>query len=203
VRVLSLESSTDSASVALWVDGRVLAEESFESKRSLSADLFPVLWRLLEPFERMERIVVGLGPGSYAGVRIAIAAALGLQVVWDCELVGIPSVAGLADAAENCRVIGDARRGTWYYTRVERGVCLAGPQLVDSAEALRALLEKDGGEICATEELAPEWGACLRRPSAALLARLAAADVGIVQRGELEPLYLREAHITKPKEAKG
>lgn len=199
MKVLALEASTDFASVALWAEGRVLVEESFASKRSLSADLFPVLWRVLEPFGRMERIAVGLGPGSYAGVRIAIAAALGLQAVWDCELVGIPSVAALEEAGEAFRVIGDARRGTWYYTRVEGGVCVEGPLLVDSSEALRVLLEKEGGAIFATEELPPEWGASLRRPSAVRLARLAAADVGIVQTVSLEPLYLREAHITTPK----
>lgn len=203
MKVLGMESSTDLASVALWGGGRVLFEETFPSKRSLSADLFPVLWRLLEPVGAVDRVVVGLGPGSYAGVRIAIAAALGLQAVWGCELVGIPSVAALSGAGERYQVIGDARRGTWYYTRVERGVCVEGPLLADSADALRGLLQKATGgegqcmEVYATEPLPSEWGAGLRFPSAAALASLAAGGIGIVQNAALEPLYLREAHITK------
>jgi tRNA threonylcarbamoyladenosine biosynthesis protein TsaB len=204
VRVLGLETSTDFASVALWEDGGVVFEENFPSKRSLSADLFPVLWRLLEPVGRVDRVVVGLGPGSYAGVRIAIAAAMGLQAVWGCELVGIPSVAALAGAGERYRVIGDARRGTWYYTRVESGVCVKGPLLADSAEGLRGCLGDALGHgeppepVYATEALPLEWGAEVRFPSASLLVSLAAAGTGIVQSADLEPLYLREAYITKP-----
>lgn len=204
MKVLGLEASTDLASVAMWEEGRILFEETFPSKRSLSADLFPVLWRLLEPVGAVDRVVVGLGPGSYAGVRITIAAAMGLQAVWGCELVGIPSVAALRGAGERYQVIGDARRGTWYYTRVEHGVCAEGPLLAESAAVLLGYLQAaaacDGRPlgICATELLPAEWSAELCFPSAAGLASLAAAGVGIVQTGGLEPLYLREAHITRP-----
>ena len=203
MKVLALEASTDFASVALWEDGRFVFEEAFASKRSLSADLFPLLWRLLEPVGVVDRIVVGLGPGSYAGVRITIAAALGLQAVWGCELVGIPSVAGMRAGSGCFQVIGDARRGTWYYTRVEAGVCVEGPLLVDSDGALRAYLQKAQGKVCSTEELPPEWEASVLVPSASILAKLAAFGTGIVQTTELEPLYLRDVHITKPAAARG
>lgn len=209
MKVLGLESSTDLASVALWEGGRMLFEETFPSKRSLSADLFPVLWRLLEPVGAVDRLVVGLGPGSYAGVRIAIAGAMGLQAVWGCELVGIPSVAALRGAGERYQVIGDARRGTWYYTRVEQGVCVEGPLLVESAAALRGHLQRAvdcGGAplgVCATETLPGGWSAEVLSPSAATLASLAAAGTGIVQTGVLEPLYLREPYITRPPVPRG
>jgi tRNA threonylcarbamoyl adenosine modification protein YeaZ len=203
MKVLALEASTDFASVALWEDGRFVFEEVFASKRSLSADLFPLLWRLLEPVGGADRLVVGLGPGSYAGVRITIAAALGLQAVWGCELVGIPSVAALPEGTGCFQVIGDARRGTWYYTRVEAGVCVEGPLLADSSGALRAYLDKAKGEVYATEALPSEWGASVLLPSASILAKLAAAGAGIVQTGDLEPLYLRDVHITKPAVAGG
>jgi tRNA threonylcarbamoyl adenosine modification protein YeaZ len=203
MKVLALEASTDFASVAFWEDGRLVFEEAFASKRSLSADLFPLLWQLLEPVGAADSIVVGLGPGSYAGVRITIAAALGLQAVWGCELVGIPSVAALPVGSGCFRVIGDARRGSWYYTRVEVGVCVEGPLLADSGEALRAYLDEAQGEVYATEALPPEWGAHVLLPSASLLAKLAAAGTGIVQTGDLEPLYLRDVHITRPAAARG
>ena len=203
MKVLALEASTDFASVALWEDGRFVFEEAFASKRSLSADLFPLLWRLLEPVGVVDRIVVGLGPGSYAGVRITIAAALGLQAVWGCELVGIPSVAALPEGSGCFQVIGDARRGTWYYTRVEAGVCVEGPLLADSGEALRTYLEKAQGAVYSTEELPPEWKAGVLLPSASILATLAAAGTGVVQTSDLEPLYLRDVHITRPAAATG
>ena len=93
--VLAIETSSDSASIALWQGETLLASEGFASKRSLSADLFPALAKMLKDAQEVQLIVVGLGPGSYAGVRIGIAAALGLQAVWDCELVGIPSAAAM------------------------------------------------------------------------------------------------------------
>jgi tRNA threonylcarbamoyladenosine biosynthesis protein TsaB len=203
MKVLAMDASTDFASVALWKDGGFVFEESFASKRSLSAELFPLLWRLLEPVGVVDKIVVGLGPGSYAGVRITIAAALGLQAVWGCALVGIPSVAALPDEGDCFQVIGDARRGTWYYTRVEAGVCVEGPLLVDSGEGLREHLEKTRGKVYATEALPLEWGASLLLPSASVLAKLAAAGTGIVQTTDLEPLYLRDVHITRPSAARG
>jgi tRNA threonylcarbamoyladenosine biosynthesis protein TsaB len=203
MRVLALEASTDLASVALWEDGGFVFEERFASKRSLSAELFPLLWRLLEPVGAVDMTVVGLGPGSYAGVRITIAAALGLQAVWGCELVGIPSVAALPEEGGCFQVIGDARRGTWYYTRVEAGVCVEGPLLVDSDATLRAYLEKAQGTVYATEALPAEWGANLCLPSASVLAKLAAVRTGIVQTADLEPLYLRDVHITRPAATRG
>lgn len=196
--ILALETSSDFASVALWVSGSVRTRREFASKRSLSADLFPVLSVLLEEAPVVEKVVVGLGPGSYAGVRIAIAAAMGLQTVLGCELVGIPSVAAFGGAQESFQAIGDARRGTWYYTQVVHGVCVEGPLLLDSAAALRSALERGTGPVRSCEAIGEEWGAEVVFPRADLLADLAARDCGVCQRGDLEPLYLRPPHITIP-----
>jgi len=194
--ILALEASSDLASVALWRNEGVFAVQEFASKRSLSADLFPVLERLLEGVPVIDTIVVGLGPGSYAGVRITIAAALGLQSVWGCDLVGIPSVAALGSVTESYQAIGDARRGTWYYSRVRDGLCEEGPLLLESAEKLRAALSRGVGPVRSSEALPPEWNSQMHAPKAAILAELAARSRGILQRSNLEPLYLREPHIT-------
>ena len=194
--ILALEASSDFASVALWRDEGVFAGQEFASKRSLSADLFPVLERLLEGVPLVDTIVVGLGPGSYAGVRITIAAALGLQSVWGCDLVGIPSVAALGSVTGNYQAIGDARRGTWYYSQVRDGLCEEGPLLLDSAEELRAALSRGVGPVRSSEVLPLEWGSEVHAPKAAVLAELAARGCGILQRSDLEPLYLRDPHIT-------
>ena len=196
MKVLALESSTDMASVALLCEGALIGEKEFPSKRSLCADLFPVLWELLEGVSFVERIVVGLGPGSYAGVRIAVAAAMGLQSVWGCELVGIPSVAALATCAKSYRVLGDARRGAWHYSRVVSGVCVEGPLLVESDEALGRKLSEEDSPLYACEDLRGIWPATVCLPSARELAGLAFAGRGILQREKLEPLYLKEPHIT-------
>jgi tRNA threonylcarbamoyl adenosine modification protein YeaZ len=196
--ILALESSSDFASLALWRDGLVAGSREFASKRSLSADLFPALDQLLEGSEPVDRIVVGLGPGSYAGVRIAIAAALGLQSVWGCELVGIASVVAMGEPGETFQVIGDARRGTWYYSQVVSGECQTGPVLLESREELMAAVASGSGAVRSSEILPEALGAEFRAPRAAVLAELAAKNSGIIQHGSLEPLYLREPHITKP-----
>ncbi|RFC46067.1 MAG: tRNA A37 threonylcarbamoyladenosine modification protein TsaB [Verrucomicrobia bacterium] len=194
--LLALEASSDFASVALWGDGKIIASREFASKRSLSADLFPVLASLLDGVLGVETIVVGLGPGSYAGVRITIAAALGLQSVWGCRMVGIPSVAALGSLHGSYQAIGDARRGTWYYAQVRDGLCVEGPLLLESAEHLRLAISRGAGPVRCSEAVASEWNAERFLPQAALLADLAALGRGILQQTDLEPLYLRAPHIT-------
>ncbi len=197
--ILALEASSDTASVSLWRSGEVLAEVEFFSKRSLSAELFPVLSRVLDGAPPVGLIAVGLGPGSYAGVRITIAAALGLQCIWECEIKGIPSVAVLGAQGESYQAIGDARRGTWYYSQVVDGLCVNGPVLLESPEMLKSALAKGHGPVRSTEVLQDEWGAVVSVPNASALARLASLGRGIVQSTDLEPLYLREPHITLPR----
>ena len=59
------------------------------------------------------RIVVGTGPGSFAGVRAAIAFATGWSVGSGCEVLGLPSPCAVAGAADSfpLAVVGDARKG--------------------------------------------------------------------------------------------
>src|SRR5436190_478423 len=77
--------------------------------------------RCRERFGRPEQIIVGLGPGSYAGVRIAIATALGLRSATGAKLTGIPSICALdVETADYC-VIGDARRQSFFFARVAAG----------------------------------------------------------------------------------
>jgi len=207
--VLALETSTDFASVALWHQDAIISSCSFASKHSLSADLFPKLAQMLEKAPAVERIAVGLGPGSYAGVRIGIAAALGLQSVWNCELVGIPSAVAMGTHIESFSVIGDARRGTWYYSKVQKGACTEGPSLLESDDALLHQIAKSPDSIRHAESLPETMRERLTTlatlqyciPEAAILAQLGATESGIIQREVLEPVYLREPHITRPKTA--
>ncbi len=205
--VLALETSSDFASIALWHEGAIAHTAAFASKRSLSADLFPALSDMLKDAPAVECIVVGLGPGSYAGVRIGIAAAIGLQSVWNCDLVGIPSAAAMGTPEEAFTVIGDARRGTWYYSKVDGGGCIDGPVLLESDDALAQRVADSPGLLRCAEPLAEPMQARLSlmgtvehtTPQAAILAQLAARELGITQRHNLEPIYLREPHITRPK----
>lgn len=196
---LAIDTSTPRGSVAVFAFGDVIFEESFTSDRSHSCVLFECLKRARQSSHHIEQIAIGLGPGSYAGVRIAIAAALGFDLSLGARLVGLPSVIGLDTGAHEYLAIGDARRDTFYFTRVHEHVCVDGPRLLTEHE-LRELIDTFPTQPCfASEPLATFPSAQVASPSAAVLARLAAAGTGIVATGDLEPIYLREPHITQPK----
>lgn len=197
--ILALDTSTSRGSVALWQDGIVLLDETFTADRTQSSDLFPILTRARQLAPRLDRVAIGLGPGSYAGVRITIAAALGLAIATRAELVGLPSVAALETEASDYLAIGDARRETFYFTRVSAGECIEGPLLLEEAALQARLAESPDLPVFSPAELPSIPRATIALPSALSLAILTAQGKSILQRGDLEPLYLREPHITTPK----
>lgn len=68
----------------------------------------------LDMSERPERIVVGIGPGSFAGIRAALAFAQGFALGAGCEVLGLPSSCAFAEASRKIAVVGDARRGKFW-----------------------------------------------------------------------------------------
>jgi tRNA threonylcarbamoyladenosine biosynthesis protein TsaB len=199
VRVLAIETSTDTASLAGWRLGEQVWGENFHAKRSLSGELAPRIAGGLKVLGGVDGIVVGLGPGSYAGVRIAIATAMGLQAVLGCQLLGIPSPVAMQPLGAHFVVAGDARRGTWYFTEVMDGHCVIGPELLDSFEAVSEKMAAAVVPLIMSEPAPAGWKPLISTPQASVLAHAAAVGRGIVQSGTLEPLYLRDAHITRPR----
>src|ERR1700676_1519401 len=77
MKILALELSTARGSLA-WNDALV---REWPNDRKDSGPFFENLADIRKQFGLPEKIIVGLGPGSYAGVRIAISAAIGLSFV--------------------------------------------------------------------------------------------------------------------------
>src|SRR2546421_1759369 len=115
MKMLALEMSTAQGSIAFRDDGAPLFDCNFAADRKHSGAFFENVQRSLERFGRPRQIVVGLGPGSYAGVRIAIATALGLRSATGARLIGIPSIAALDVEPRKYGVIGDARRKSFFF----------------------------------------------------------------------------------------
>ncbi|MGA0846813.1 MAG: tRNA (adenosine(37)-N6)-threonylcarbamoyltransferase complex dimerization subunit type 1 TsaB, partial [Luteolibacter sp.] len=139
---LVIETSTDQASMVLVAaDGRV-EQRSFRSDRSHNALLFEPLSELLCGVSNLERVLVGSGPGSYSGTRVGIAAAQGIALAMNCPVVAIPSILAMPAAAsvDGAWVIGDARRGTYWFARVQASRLLHEPELLD-VKQLQAHLE--------------------------------------------------------------
>jgi tRNA threonylcarbamoyladenosine biosynthesis protein TsaB len=200
MKILALELSSARGSLA-WLDnaGADFLRE-WQNDRKNSGQFFEYLAEVQKKFGKPETIIVGLGPGSYAGTRIAISAAIGLQTASQARLIGFPSICAIACDAAECCVIGDARRQTFFFARVRDNNLAEGPTLMPEAE-LREKMDKVDRKmsIFATEKLPQFERAEVRYPSAKVLAQLANDSNRNFSEPPLEPLYLREPHITVPK----
>ena len=117
--ILCLETSTTKCSVAVAVDGRIIAlQEDNNNQYSHAEKLHPFIDQVLAKSgilkSSLEAIAVSKGPGSYTGLRIGVSAAKGLCFAIDVPLISIPTLEALAHQAviENGLIIPmlDARR---------------------------------------------------------------------------------------------
>src|SRR5438132_11921998 len=134
MKILTLELSTARGSLA-WLDNDDLElAREWTNEQKNSEALFENLDAVTKKFGAPETIIVGLGPGSYAGTRIAISAAIGLELSSGARLIGFPSVCAVeCDADEYC-VIGDARRKSFFFARIRGHELIEGPMLYSEAE---------------------------------------------------------------------
>jgi tRNA threonylcarbamoyladenosine biosynthesis protein TsaB len=199
MKILALELSSGQGSVAWIEEDRDPFVRSFANDRKHSGLFFENLQLCSREFGAPDAIVVGLGPGSYAGVRIAIATAVGLRAASGAKLIGIHSICAIDPAAGEYCVIGDARRQTFFFARVREGRLLEGPSLQAAAEVQRRISESRW-PIYASAPLPQFPEALLAFPSAHRLAELARDQIEeIPDSHSLEPIYLRGPHITVPK----
>lgn len=143
---IALESSARAASVAVDHDGR-RASATLHAERAHASDLFPELERLLAEVGGSPRaitaVLVGLGPGSYTGLRVGIATALGLARGSGAALRGVPSGEALAfgrlKPGEEAVHLLDARSQQLYFAHYRR--------TADDVEVLYAPCVLQPGEL--------------------------------------------------------
>jgi tRNA threonylcarbamoyladenosine biosynthesis protein TsaB len=224
MRILALELSSARGSIA-WLNSEELParapaaaregacaprNEDIELVREWpndqknSADFFENLDHITKNFGAADVIIVGLGPGSYAGTRIAISAAIGLQISSGAHLIGFPSICSIESAEADYCVIGDARRKSFFFARISGNELTEGPVLF-SEEGLKSKLASLGNDtpVFCSESLPQFERAVVRYPAAIVLARLAQDPQHRFSLPPLEPMYLREPHITMPKTVGG
>ncbi len=215
MKILAIELATAQGSLA-WVDDNEEVIRQWPNDRKNSGAFFENLANLHKKHGSPEIIIVGLGPGSYAGTRIAISAAIGLSFGGttsvssqdrgprrarpSIQLVGYPSICAMETNEREYFVIGDARRQSFFFANVRDNALVAGPALLSEMELTEKLSLIDPSiSIFASEEL-PQFDRMRRcYPSAKVLARLAAEQNRTFVVPPLEPMYLREPHITIPK----
>ncbi|GAA4774151.1 tRNA (adenosine(37)-N6)-threonylcarbamoyltransferase complex dimerization subunit type 1 TsaB [Novosphingobium ginsenosidimutans] len=119
MKTLVIDSATEACSVALLQGYDVLAGDYRLLGRGHAEALVPMIGALPDK-GRADRIAVALGPGSFTGVRVGLAAARALALAWHCELVGYPSLALVAAMAQDqagtqpCTVAMTGGHGEWF-----------------------------------------------------------------------------------------
>lgn len=125
MRLLAFDSALDGCSVAVLGGGRVLAHRRREEPRGQAEALVPLVQAAMAEaglaFAELDALAVTVGPGTFTGIRIALAAARGMAVALGRPVLGITTLEALAagiparDAGARLRVAAiDARRGEVY-----------------------------------------------------------------------------------------
>jgi tRNA threonylcarbamoyl adenosine modification protein YeaZ len=119
MRTLVIDSATEACSVALFEDGLLLAGECHVLGRGHAESLVPMI-AALPGKGKADRIAVSLGPGSFTGLRVGLAAAKALAFAWQAELVGYPTLALIAaqaldeHSADGVTVCMTGGHGEWF-----------------------------------------------------------------------------------------
>lgn len=199
MNILALETSQPHASLCLSRNGETVFTASWEAERNHDAYLFPALQKALAYPEAAElhTLLVGAGPGSYGGVRVALAAAVGVATVRGGRVVAFGSWEPFA--APGLSMISDARRNGWTVRRpdgcievisAEEARALPAPVAsVESPEVLAAagITVQQAGIIPTAEALVRAWLALSAEQRETLAAKPA------------EPIYVRPPHIVPAK----
>lgn len=193
MKVLALELSSAVGSVASLDDQWQRQLRSFPADRKDSGLFYENLQAIYQPDAPPDLIVIGLGPGSYSGVRIAIATALGLRSAIGARLRGVPSISAI-DRAEYF-FVSDARRNSFAFAHVVGGRCLEGPLLCDQKQVRERLAQAGERPIISTQPMSQFEGIIVEHPSALRLLELGLELDGPADETP-EPIYLRAPYFT-------
>jgi tRNA threonylcarbamoyladenosine biosynthesis protein TsaB len=189
VLTLAFDTATEVATSALVDDGEVLGERTSRAQ-TLLEDVDALLRQGGAHPRDIDALAVGIGPGSFTGVRIGLAAARGLALALDVRGAGVSTLDALAAGAPGALPVVDARRREVFTIlggipvvaapaelAVEPGTVCVG----DGARRYRAVLEEKGAVVPPDDD---ERHLPRARFHAALAGELGPVDA-------IEPLYLR------------
>lgn len=201
--IIAIESASADPSVALAsADGSLLASDAWSGDSRQGSQLLPRLLELLArhgaALRDLGAVAVGVGPGSFTGLRVGMSVAKGLALARSVPIVGVPSLAAWL-AAEPASVAALNRAGAQDAYLLGRGE--AAPRIVSFDQLPSSLSQV----VVAPLELT----AALSLPSAispagaaAEVARAAAARLAVDRAGDdlalLEPSYLRPPRGSEP-----
>lgn len=201
MNLLAIETSVPRAGLCLYRDGAFAAEAEWVAERNHDAFLFPALQRALDALgdaEQLDAVLVGAGPGSYGGVRVSLAAGVGISLVRGAKLVAVPSWDQLA--VDGACIVSNARRGGWTLRKPDGSISVVSLDELKNLAATGATLATV--EMAQdVQELAPGlFSRCGLQPTARGLVEtwLGLDDTAraALAAKPAEPIYMRPPHIT-------
>ena len=195
--ILAFDTATNVATSALVEDGETLGERVGLAGRLLE-DVNELFAGADAQPTALDRIVAGMGPGSFTSLRMGLAAARALALALDVQVAGVSTLDALASGAPGALPVIDARRRE-VFTLIDGGPVAIGPDRLsnsllqgrrcvgDGAVRYREVLEGAGAEV-------PPDDSELHVPRAAIHARLA-RDFGPAEL--VEPIYVRAPDADK------
>lgn len=216
--VLAFDCATGPTSVALWRDGTLAGRADDARPQGQAESLVPLIGAVLQQAGiapvAVDRIAVTLGPGSFTGVRIALAAARGLALAINRPVFGLSTLevmaAALPPASQPTLVAVDARRGEVYAQLFGAdGKAMAGPLALpldgidEHVPAGPLRLAGNGAALVAARLARPDLTLVpdLLAPDAAVLAARVAAMNAVFGTPSPEPIYLRAPDAKLPASA--
>ena len=217
MRILAIDTALPAISACVLDDAHAepLAVETQPMARGHAEALLPLIKRLMEKieggFRSLDRVAVTVGPGSFTGIRIGIAAAQGVALACKCDIVGVSTLSALAAPLimdETDGVIAaaiDARHDKVYLAAFgSDGRPILTPRRDGAHEALRALgsgplrLIGSGAQALANEarlrSIPVQLISAQEAPDIVYVARLGMA--ASPQSAPARPLYLKEPDVT-------
>lgn len=219
MRILAIDTALPAVSACV-IDSDAeepIAAETLAMERGHAEAVMPLIERVMSKveggFSTIDRVAVAVGPGSFTGIRIGLAAGQAIALACKAEIVGVSTLAALAaplileefDGVVAAAI--DARHGKVYVAAFgPDGRALLSPRRAGAHEALRALgdgplhLIGSGAELLAREARA-------RGMSATVVSEQASPDITFIARLGLaarpenapaRPLYLKEPDVTLP-----
>jgi tRNA threonylcarbamoyladenosine biosynthesis protein TsaB len=215
MKILAFDTAARACSAALLEDDRVLSSRLLEMERGQAEALLGLVKEVLDeaavPFTDLDRLATTLGPGSFTGLRVGLAAARGIALAGGLPVVGVTTFEAVANGVplserEGCRLLValDTKRNDLYVQGFDATLrpsmeaeVLAPSACADFGRNGPLLIVGDGARLLRDvfDGQAVRWSKAPGHPQATVIARLAATREPAAY---LRPIYLRAPEARLP-----
>jgi tRNA threonylcarbamoyladenosine biosynthesis protein TsaB len=219
INILALDTATNTCSVALWSEGRVIAALSENMERGQAEALAPMISAVMiearqiipEEFSALHAIAVTIGPGAFTGVRIGLATAKALALPRQLPVIGLTTFEAIGCDVDQMHqpllLAIETKREDFYVQMFDNAGAAAMEPVALTANEIRPLLPSepfmvagDGADRLISLLSAPGHDLSIVKVQATLDAKnfvaLAAKRYQQGNVGRLSPLYLRAPSVT-------